>query len=129
MGWQIIQSYRAFALITLNTFFINPIYRTLVYIPLLSFFLIHDFCRMPYKHQYLDILQILSSLCLIIVVTCNSLAATSYMVPINRLKYIESLVQISSIIEDVSYAVVPLSLPTWMVWTRLKEHFRKQKEQ
>ena len=129
VGWQIVQLYRAFAVIALNIFFINPIYRTLVFIPVLTTFLIHDCCRMPYKHHYANILQILSSTCLIIVVVCNAPSAVSYMLPINRLQYIDSVVQMSSIIELVTYGIVPLSLPTWMVWARLKEHYRKQKEQ
>ena len=110
----------------LNTFVVNPMYRTLAYFPLLLLFLLHDRHRMPYKHRYLNILQVLSSMCLALVVVCNALAAVSYMASINEIAYIEEMVQMSSIVEMLLYGAVPLSLPVWMAWIRIENRLWKK---
>ena len=128
LGWQVIQFYRTFAVNLLNIFVINPLYRSLAYFPLLSLFLLHDSRRMPYKHRYLNILQVLSSVCLLFVNACNGLAAVSYMASIKEIPLIDEMITMSSIGEMIIFGVVPASLPVWFMWTQAAKRLAKKQQ-
>ena len=113
LSWQVIQLYRTLAITILNTFVTNPLYRQLAYMVLLTTFVAHDSERKPYKNQYLNHLQSLSSRCLIIVLVCNVIPAISYLVDIGNVPYIYQVVEVLRVVELFVFAVVPLSLPVW----------------
>ena len=68
--WPIIQLYRNLLIVALNTFILNPIYKTVAVIPVFVAFIVHDCLRKPFKHVYLNNLQILTSVCLLIISVC-----------------------------------------------------------
>ena len=68
--WPIIQLYRNLLIVALNTFILNPIYKTVAVIPVFLAFAVHDCLRKPFKHVYLNNLQILTSVCLLIISVC-----------------------------------------------------------
>ena len=75
--WSAVQLYRNLLVVVLNTFILNPIDKSLSYIGVFLLFLTHDWRRAPYKHPYLNSLQICSTTCLLVVTACNVPASFS----------------------------------------------------
>ena len=126
MGWQSVQLYRTFVINLINTFVVNPIYRTFVYGPVFLLFGHHDAARMPYKNCNLNFMQKASSSCLFLIVACNGLASTSYLFSMSGVSYINEMVMICSIAEIVLLVLLPRHyLSTFCGQDCLKECQRK----
>ena len=116
--WPVLQLYRNFTVVILNTFILNPIYRTIFFIPVFGVYLFHDSQRKPYKHPYLNVLQCLSSGCLLVITACNIPASMIVMTNAMSVPLMGSVVTALQFVEMVTYAVVPISLVAWMIWER-----------
>ena len=111
LSWQVVQFYRTFSINMMTIFTTNPLYRSLMFAPVLLVFLVHDGYRQPYKNTHLNQLQSLSSKCLLLVLTCNVVASMSYMVEVTSIPGVDLVVSVLSVVEVMLYAVVPLSVP------------------
>ena len=118
LRWPVLQLYRNFIVVILNTFILNPIYRTIFFIPVFGAFLHHDRDRMPYKHAYLNVLQCLSSGCLLIITACNIPASIVVMTNAMSVPFMGSVVKALQYVEMSTYAIVPLSLVGWKIWEK-----------
>ena len=56
--WPVVQLYRNFLIVFIDVFMRNPIYKTIGFLPVFVLFLVHDRNRTPFKHPYLNILQV-----------------------------------------------------------------------
>ena len=112
------QLYRNFTVVVLNTYILNPIYRTVVFIPVFGLFLYHDRHRKPYKHPYLNALQCLSSGCLLVVAACNIPPSIIVMTNAMSIPLMKNVVMVLQYVEMLTYGVVPVSLIGWEIWER-----------
>ena len=80
--------------------------------------MLHDRDRMPYKHSYMNLLQCLSSSCLVIISACNIPASMSVMTNSMSVPFMKTVVVALTYTEMVMYAIVPLSLLGWKVWEK-----------
>ena len=78
----VLQFYRTFLISFLTIFIVNPIYRQAAFLLTLVVFVTHDRYRKPFINGFLNQLQLFSSICLLLVLGCNTLSAYSYMVNI-----------------------------------------------
>ena len=62
--WPVVQLYRNLIVVVLNIFILNRFYVTLSYFVVFVCFLLHDRQRMPFKHPYLNQLQVSSTKCM-----------------------------------------------------------------
>ncbi len=115
-GWQIVQFYRTLAMNIIVTLITNPVYLTLAFLPVLLVFVLHDREKRPFKDTYLNILQPLSSGCLLLLLGCNVVSSVSFIVDISMVPWMSHVVGILAIVEMLIHACVPLSLPLWMVY-------------
>ena len=129
LGWQIVQLYRTFLLNLLAIFLTNPVYRSLVFGATILVFIVHDRARQPYKSQYLNHVQSLSSRCLSLILLCNVIPSMSFMVDVTSTLHIFLVAKMSSILELVFYALVPLSLPVWKVCMFLENRRNEKKRE
>ena len=113
---------------TIVTFVINPVYRTLAFLPVLLGFVVHDIIRQPYKDSYLNTLQSLSSGCLVLVLGCNVVSSVSFMLDVTTIPLIYFAVDVLAIIEMILYGIVPVSLPLWLLYTLIKKKRNIQKK-
>ena len=113
LRWPVMQIYRNFIVVILNTFILNPIYRTIFFIPVFCLFLYHDRDRKPYKHPYLNVLQCLSSGCLLLIAESNIPAAIVVITNGMSVPLMGSVVMACRYIEMIMYAIVPMSLLGW----------------
>ena len=126
IGWTVVQFYRTFALSSFNIFITNQLYKQLAYGVVIIFFLRHDCRRNPYKNEYLNSLQSLTSACLMIVLLCNVIPGMSYVVSLENVPSISEIVKVLGVVELLMYAVVPLSLPVWRATTYIKNKVSKE---
>ena len=122
LQWPIVQLYRNYLVVVLNNFILNPIYRTISFILVFLFFLVHEFIRMPYKHHYLNLLQCLSSICLCAIAACNIPASMSVMTNSMSVPQMKFVVLMLQYVEMAIYALVPSSLLVWKVWERYMDY-------
>ena len=116
LRWPVVQLYRNFIVVIMNIFILNPIYRTVCFIPLFLFFLVHDRWRKPYKHPYLNLLQCLSSGCLLVVSVCNIPSSYAVMGESMNIPHMAVVVTVLQYVEMVVYAAVPLSMVSWKLF-------------
>ena len=109
------QFYRTFVISVLTTFIINPVYRQAAFLLTLVLFVVHDRYRKPYKNSFLNTVQLFSSLCLLLVLGCNSLAAYSKMVTVTQIPLVFTAKEILHKVEMIVYACVPLTFPLWKI--------------
>ena len=62
----------------LKTFLLSPVYRSVAFAGSFTMFIVHDWWVMPYKHNFLNIVQLTSSVFLLLVTICNNPASMSY---------------------------------------------------
>ena len=125
--WSVVQLYRNLLIAVLNIFISDPIYRSISFIPMFLVFCIRDCKRSPFKHDYLNSLQVLSSACLLVITACNipssfSIATDLLAIPgmrevLTGLKYTELFV----------LALVPCSLLLWKILEK-RQSTHKEKE-
>ena len=119
--WPIIQLYRNLIVAMLNTFVLNPIYRSLVLFPVFLIFTAHDARRMTYKHIYLDYFQMLTSACLLIINACNALPLMSIVFDVMVMSSMGDILRAVRYLELLLLTIVPLSLPAWKLWEKMNE--------
>ena len=83
-------------------------------------YLWQDMKRMPYKHSYLNILQALSSACLIVITVCNAPAYYSASFSVMQISHMDIVVKVLQYVEMLMQATVPLSLVVWTLWNKYK---------
>ena len=111
--WVVIQLYRN---MVVNTFILNPVYKSIIMFPLFLLFGIHDARRMPYKHVFLNYLQIFTSSCLLIINACNVLPSLSIVFNLMVVPAISGILRSAKFVEMLTLISVPLTLPLWMIW-------------
>ena len=116
--WPTVQLYRNFLVVILSSLILNPIYRSISFIPLFLLFLRHDCARMPYKHPFLNQLQSLSSSCLLVISACNFPASIIIMTNAMAVPFMGHVIWALQYLEIAIYGVVPLSLVAWTLWTK-----------
>ena len=126
LRWPVCQLYRNFLVVILNTFILNPIYRITLYVPIFFLFAYHDLLRLPYKHNYLNFMQCLSSGCLLVITACNFPASMTVMTNALSVPLMKTVVMVLQYVEMATCAAVPLSLVGW----KLSEQYaiRKMKK-
>ena len=107
-SWKTLKLYRHLVIVIIRTFIINPVYRSITFLPLLIIILLQDKYTHPYKSRYLNILQVSSSTCLLLVLGCNtdfSFLAESFgiLVP-----YMDTVVKVLTYMEVTLYVLMPL---------------------
>ena len=106
----------------LNIFVMNSIYRSVAFIPVFLAFSVHDCYQMPYKHTYLNYLQMLSSVSLSVINACNVLASFSIVFNLMIVPAMEDMLSALKYIEFVMLAAVPLSLIVWKIIEHRKKY-------
>ena len=129
LRWPVCQLYRNFTVVILTTFILNPIYRIIAFVPVFALFIIHDYKRMPYKHPYLNIQQLLSSTCLIVIVACNFPPSMTLMTNALSVPLMESVITALQHIELMIYAILPISLLVWKLWNKYEERKNNHEEE
>ena len=124
--WPIIQLYRNLLVAVLNTFILNTIYRRVVLLLVFGLFIVHDGRRMPFKHVYLNYLQVLTSVCLLFINACNVVPSFSMFFDVMVISGMEHIMKALKYLELVLLAIVPLSLPLWKLWEKIKEKRNKK---
>ena len=119
LRWPVVQCYRNLLIVVLNIFILNPILKSLLLIPVLIIFITHDFLRLPYKHNYLNLLQVLSSASLLVINGCNIPASFSVAFDLTTVPVMENALPALIYIELVMVSIVPLSLIGWMLWEKI----------
>ena len=114
--WPVLQLYRNFSVVIINSFILNPIYRTVFFVPVFGAFLFHDCKRMPYKHPYLNVLQCLTSGCLLIITACNIPPSMVVMTNATSVPLMKDVVLVLQYVEMLTSAIVPLSFVVWKIW-------------
>ena len=125
--WPVIQLYRNLLVAVLNIFVLNTIYRSMVLFPVFLIFALHDCIRMPFKHIYLNYLQILTSASLLVINTCNNLASMSIVFDLMIVSGMPGVLRGLQYTEIVVVVMVPSSLIAFKLWEILKE--RRSKKQ
>ena len=128
-GWTVVQFYRTFGIAALNTFIVNPVYRLMAYTALIMVFIVHDIIRKPYKDEYLNFLQALTSCSLVVIVLCNMIPAMSFLVDVRSVPSIQQVVNALEVVELIIYALVPLSLLMWHLNIFIDRKCRTVKEE
>ena len=126
--WPIIQLYRNLLVAALNTFIINTIYRSVLLFPVFLFLSIHDCLRKPFRHMYLNYLQMMTSACLLIINACNNLASFSVVFDLMVVSKMGFILTTLQYLELVLLFIVPLSLPAWKMWEVIRKK-RAQKQE
>ena len=75
--WPVIQLYRMLVVVFVDTFILNHIFKSLWFSAIFVAFLVHDWYRMPFQHQFLNHLQRISSACLFLANLCSGPSAFS----------------------------------------------------
>ena len=110
-----IQLYRNLLIVLMNTFILNPLYRVISLIPVFLIFVIHDKHESPYKHPYLNILQVLSSSCLLVLTVCNIPPSMSFATQLDVIPFMNIVVPLLKYTELALYIVMPGSLILWKI--------------
>ena len=114
--WPVIQLYRNLLVAVLNNFVLNPIYRSMAFIPVFLFFALQDRHRMPFKNMFLNYLQIFTSASLLIINTCNTPASISKVFDLMAVSGMTEVIRALKYVEFVTLAMVPMSLIVWKLW-------------
>ena len=114
--------------VVLNAFVLNAIYRSVVLFLVFGFFIAHDARRMLFKHIYLNYLQMLTSICLLFINACNNVPSMSIFFDVMVISGMEHNLTALKHLELVLLAIVPLSLPAWKLWKKIKERREKKQE-
>ena len=125
--WPVVQLYRILLITVLNIFVINPIYRSVSFLPLFLIFSLHDRSSMPYKHSYLNYLQILSSACLLVITACNVTASFSTAFDLLVVPGMKDIMIVLKYTEFASLVAVPSSLIVWQIREKYKSRYGNTK--
>ena len=98
----------------------NTIYRSVVLFPVFLLFSLHDARRKPFKHVYLNNLQMLTSACLLVINACNNLASFSITFDLMVVTGMGDILKILKYMELMLLAIVPLSPLVWKLREEIK---------
>ena len=119
LSWPVVHLYRSLIIAAIKTFFVNPIYRTLMFLLLFFIFVLHDRSAKPFKNKNMNILHSSCTICLTFIVMCNLLFAfTLYLPKIYTIDGIDTVLKLLSYIENIMYFIPPLVLPVTIVWRK-----------
>ena len=116
--WPVIQLYRMLVVVFVDTFVLNHVFKSLWFSVIFVVFLFHDWYRMPFKHQFMNHLQRLTSLCLFLVNVCSNPSAFSSVGNIAAVPNMDICLTFLRYFELLLYAIVLLSLPLWKIWEK-----------
>ena len=122
LRWPVVQLYRNLFVVVVDIFIHNPVYRSIIFIPLFVLFLLHDRYRIPYKHPSLNFLQSQSSALLLITTACNIPAAFSTVFDVMAIPNMHFVVTLLEYVESLLFLAMPASLLVLKVY----ECFRKR---
>ena len=128
MRWSVLQLYRMLVIVMLNTFVLNTIYKSLWFFGLFLAFAMHDSRRMPYKSQFLNQLQCLTSVCLFLVNLCSVPSAISSVGDITSIPNMDMCLTILGYFKQLLYAIVLLSFPMWKTWGIVVDRVQRRKK-
>ena len=111
--------------VAIRKFILTPIYRSLAFGSVFLMFVAHDWYKMPYKHPYLNILQLLSSTMLLLVTLCNNPSCISYMGNVMSIPHTATVIAALQSTETAMYLMLPCSLLVWMVWERCEGLYKR----
>ena len=125
--WPCVQLYRNLLIAATKTYFINPIYRTLVFLCMFIIFSLHDRIAKPFKEKTMNILQSSCSMCLTFIVICNMPFSFSLYLP-NFYAVLEKdgMFELLSFVEKIMYFIPPLVLIVAIFW---RNYFVKVKDE
>ena len=127
--WSSVQLYRNLFIVLLDTFILNAIYKSIIFLLVFGGFYIHDRDQQPFKHPYLNILQRLTSACLFVVTVCSVPSSFSSLGDVMAIPNIEILLLILRYVELLLYIIVPSSLIIWKVWEWRECRLEKYKKE
>ena len=120
--WNIIQLYRMLIIVLIDTFVLNPVFKSSWFCVIFVGFSYHDRERMPFKHPFLNQLQRLTSACLFLVTVCSNPSAFSSVGDIRAVPYMDIFLTFLRYFELFLYVVVVLALPWWKLWEKYCHH-------
>ena len=101
----------------------------MTFLPIFVLFNIHDCRAMPYKNNYLNLLQILSTLSLLFIATCNLVNAFAYMADITGIPGITVVMDVLGYVENIiTIALIPLWLIVLEIWKPSEKKKSKDKQ-
>ena len=126
--WPVLQLYRMLAIVLVNTFVLNTIYKSLWFLALFLAFTVHDRDRMPYKSQFLNQLQSLTSACLFLVTLCSVPSSFSSVANITSVPNMDTCLTVLGYFKLLLYAIVILSFPMRKIWEKVVERVQERKK-
>ena len=126
LSWPVVQLYRNLLIAAVKSFVINPMYRTLTFLPIFCIFLLHDRSAKPFHNKETNVLQTSSTTCLCIIVIINMFFSFSlFMSNIETIPDMGTVLAVLSYIESIMYFLFPLMLPLSILW---RKYAKKNKE-
>ena len=126
LRWPVVQLYRNLVIVVLSTFILYPIYKSVSFFPVFVVLLVHDGYRRPYKHTYLNLLQVISSACLTVVNACNVPASFSVAFDLMIIPGMSFVLGTLKYIELTTMAVVPFSFVGWKIWEKYQNRVKSK---
>ena len=127
ISWPVVQLYRNFVVAAVKTFIIDPMYRSLTFLPIFCLFFVHDRSAKPFLNKSVNVLQTSSTVCLTMIVICNMIFSFSlYMPKIDTIPHMDTVLTVLSYVESIVYFIFPLMLPISIVW---RNYTMKEKEE
>ena len=121
--WPVFQLYRNLVVVVINIFVLNPFYRCSVYVLVFLVFFTQDVYAMPYKHPFLNRLQMLSSSFLLLFTVSNIPASISFMGDIMAVPDMDNALDGLKYLQILMVGLIPFSLVGWKGWEFYKERF------
>ena len=119
ISWPVVQLYRHLLIAAVKTFVIDPMYRSLAFLPIFCIFFVHDRSAKPFQNKSVNVLQTSSTVCLIMIIICNMIFSFSlYMTNIQSIPNMETVMIVLSYIESIVYFIFPLMLPISILWRK-----------
>ena len=125
--WPVVQLYRMLFIVVVNTFVLNPVFKSLWFSGVFLLFALHDSKRMPFKNPFLNQLQRLTSVCLFFVNLCSAPSAFSSL-DITLIQNMDICLKVLHYFELSLYGVVLLSLPVWKIWEKFNNILEERKK-
>ena len=114
LSWPVVQLYRRLVIAAIHTFFINPIFRTLMFLLLFFIFVLHDRSAKPFKNKDMNKLHSSCTICLTFIVICNLMFSFTLYVPeIYECDNIDTVLKVLAYVEYTAYLYIPC-LVIWL---------------
>ena len=126
--WRVLQLYRNMLIVVIRTFIINPIYRSGTFLLVFILFVVNDALQKPYKSDYQNALQTLTSTCLAVSAFCNAMFSVCSMSNLMDTPHMEVFIKILKSLDVSLYFCVSLSFPLWKIWRKLQNSKKLAKD-